>query len=731
MADPQLIEWLRQLRGVEREYFDFRGQHQRVSDASLQRILEAFGHDLDDDRRIVQEARQLSEKDWRRVLPPAAVLRRGRNRHVAITVLRPLLDRLVWRLTLEAGGHMTGYVEPSHLPVLEERALDDLHFARLALSLPEDIPLGYHQLRLETAVGQALGHCRLIVAPERCYEPESMAGGDRLWGIAVQLYSVRSRRNWGIGDFTDLKAMIDRSAPLGVDVIGLNPLHALFPADPSLDSPYSPASRQFLNPIYVDPEATPEFAVCKEARGLVAGDAFQARLSQLRSVELVDYPAVWGAKEEVFRLLHQAFEDSVDTERRHDFEQFIESTGKSLEYISIFYALQQHFSNTGCPGGWQAWPEAYHRPDSDAVQAFGAKHRGEVRYHMYLQWLAHEQLQSAENRARRAGMKVGIYRDLAVGINGGGPEAWADQDLYASATTIGAPPDPLALNGQDWGIPPMRPDVLRERSYQPFIDLLRANMGEGGALRIDHVMVLYRLWWVPSGRPSAEGTYVYYDLDAMMSILALESQRHKCLVIGEDLGTVPEAIRHAMPDFGVYSYRVFYFEHDPDGLPRRPANYPAQTLVTVSTHDLPPLASFWRATDIELRQRLALYPDEDTREQTLAGRVRQRRMILAALHDAGLHRSPGDEADRLGQPISQSLAEAVQVYLARSRARLMVVQPEDWLYMETPVNVPGTRDEHANWQRKLDTDLEDWLEWDDVSRLARRITDARQTRPGG
>ncbi len=731
MADPQLTEWLRQLRGVEREYFDFRGQHQRVSDASLERILEAFGHDLDDDRQIAKEAKQLSEKDWRRVLPAAVVLRRGRNSHVAITVLRPLLDRLVWRLTLEAGEHMTGDVEPSHLPVLEERALDDLHFARLALSLPTSIPLGYHQLRLETMEGQPLGDCRLIVAPERCYEPEAMGRGDRLWGLAVQLYSVRSRRNWGIGDFTDLKTIVDRSVPLGVDVIGLNPLHALFPADPSLDSPYSPASRQFLNPIYVDPEATPEFADCKDARRLVADDAFQARLTRLRSDALVDYAGVWKAKDEVFRLLYRAFDGSAGKERRHNFEQFVESVGNSLANLSIFYALQQHFSDTGCRGGWQAWPDAYRRPESDAVQAFATKHRGEIRYHMYLQWLAHEQLQAAEDRARRAGMRVGIYRDLAVGINGGGPEAWADQDLYPSAATIGAPPDPLALQGQDWGIPPMRPDVLRERGYQPFIDLLRANMGQGGALRIDHVMVLYRLWWVPAGRSSTEGTYVYYDLDAMMAILALESQRHRCVVIGEDLGTVPEAIRHAMPDFGVYSYRVFYFEHDADGLPRRPANYPSQALVTVSTHDLPPLASFWRATDIELRQSLALYPDERTREQTLAGRVHQRRMILAALHDAGLHRSPGDEADRLGQPISKSLAEAIQVYLAMSRARLMVVQPEDWLYMETPVNVPGTSDEHANWQRKLDADLEEWLERDDVVRLARRITDARQTRPGG
>jgi 4-alpha-glucanotransferase len=727
MADPQLLEWLRQLRGIEREYFDFRGQHRRVSDESLERILAAFHHRLDDDAGIMGDARQLSEKDWRRVVPPAIVLRPARDNRIAITVLRPLLETITWRVSLEEGGDIAGDVALPELPVLEERALDDMHFVRLALSLPSDIPTGYHRLRLESADGHLLGDCRLIVAPERCHEPESLSEGQRLWGLAIQLYSVRSRRNWGIGDFTDLRTLVGNAVSMGIDVIGLNPLHALFPADPHLNSPYSPASRQFLNPVYVDPEAVAEFARCRPARDLVADDAFQARLSALRECDLVDYAGVAEVKDQIFRLLFRCFEDEADSERRHNFEHFVERHGKDLISLGVYYALQGHFSAVGSTGGWQAWPQAYHNRDSESVRAFAANHRDEVQYHMYLQWLAHEQLAAVEATARKTGMKVGIYRDLAVGVNGGGAEAWADQELYTSGATIGAPPDPLALQGQDWGIPPMRPDVLRERGYQPFIDLLRANMGRGGALRIDHVMVLYRLWWVPAGRPSAEGTYVYYDLDAMMGILALESQRHRCLVIGEDLGTVPEAIRHAMPDFGVYSYRVFYFEHDEDGAPRRPANYPEHALVTVSTHDLPPLASFWRATDIELREQLALYPDAATREETLASRVRQRRLILSALHQAGLHTRPEEQTDRLGEPISKALAEAIQVYLAMSRAKLMVVQPEDWLYMEAPVNVPGTSDEHANWQRKLSADLEDWLDRDAVRHVARRITDARRS----
>jgi 4-alpha-glucanotransferase len=729
LADSQLIEWLRQLRGVEREFFDFRGRHHRVSDDSLAGILAAFGHELDDDQAILAAARELSEKDWRRVLPPAVVIRPSRDNRIAITVLRPLLQTVIWRIRLETGAEIAGETELPGLPVLDERSLAGLDFARLSLVLPTDITPGYHHLQIEKTDGQVIGRCRLIVAPESCFEPETPSRGNRLWGLAVQLYSVRSRRNWGAGDFSDLVTLIRKSAALGMDVIGLNPLHALFPADPHLNSPYSPASRRFLNPVYVDPEIVPEFLRSPSARQLVAGGEFQARLAALRSRDRVDYAGVTEVKEQVFRLLFRTLMTEGDADRRQVFSRFVDRSGKPLKYLCIFYCLQEYFSSGGRSGGWQCWPPAYHDPDSKAVREFAERHRERIRYHMYLQWLAHEQLAAAEDAAREAGMKIGVYRDLAVGVNGAGPEAWEDRELYTPRASIGAPPDPLALQGQDWGMPPMRPDVLRERGYQPFIDLLRANMGSGGALRIDHVMMLYRLWWVAVGQPPGEGTYVYYDLDAMMGILALESQRHRCLVIGEDLGTVPEAIRHAMDDFGVYSYRVFYFEHDEHGAPRRPSGYPERALVTVSTHDLPPLASFWRASDIELRQRLALYPDEQTRADTLSFRRRQQKSILEALRETGLYTSADDGAKDLRRPVSPSLAEAIQVYLASSRARIMVVQPEDLLLMEDPVNVPGTSDQHANWQRKLSVDLEEWLESDQVSRLANRISAARRTDP--
>jgi 4-alpha-glucanotransferase len=719
MTDPGLIEWLRQLRGIERGFTDYRGEFREVPEASIARLLEAMGHDLEDEAALASRARELDERSWRQVLPPVLVRRPARDRLVPFTVLRPLLPRLRWRVLQEDGGTREGEVDPAGLPVLEERVLDGMGFCRLALELPADLPLGYHRLRIETTEGEPLGESRLILAPERCYEPPVIAQGRKLWGIALQLYSVRSRRNWGIGDFTDLRHVASAAADMGADLLGLNPLHALFPSDPKLNSPYSPASREFLNTLYIDPEAIPEFGDCEAATALVASAAFQARLAELRRPDYVDYPGVWAAKDEVLRLLFRHFEAHASQSRASDFDEFINRHGQAIENLATFYAIQAHFTESGRPGGWQAWPPAYQSPDSDAVAAFRRSHRRAIRYQMFLQWIASQQLAAAEQMARDAGMAVGLYRDLAVGIDGGGANAWADRQLYTVGASIGAPPDPLALTGQDWGIPPMRPDVLRDRGYQPFIDLLRANMGRGGALRIDHVMVLYRLWWVPAGRPSSEGAYVYYDLHDLMGILALESQRHRCLVIGEDLGVVPPAIREAMPDFGVFSYRVFYFEWEADGRAMDPASYPRHALVTVTTHDLPSLVSFWHGTDITLREQLKLYPDDSLREAVAHGRVRERRAILEALHRQGL--LPEGAAENPESGMDEALSGAIQAYLARSQAAVMMVQPEDWLHMDAPVNVPGTSDEHPNWQRKLDQDLEDWLDRPEIRALARRI----------
>ena len=720
--DAALIERLRALRGIERSFTDFRGATRHVSDDTVLRLLGAMGHSVGDEARLAGEADALEVRDWIRVLPPVVVLRRDTT--VPITVLAPLLPLVRWRVEAEDGRLLHGEVAPASLPVLEERGLRGLWYVRLGLDLPP-LPPGYHRLVLEKADGAPLGSTRLVVAPARCFVPEPIRAGRRLWGPAIQLYTLRSDRNWGIGDFTDLAGFAAGAAALGADVVGLNPLHALFPSDPALCGPYSPASRSFLNVLYIDPEAIPEFEHCDEARRLVSSPEFQQRIEALRAADFVDYVAATTCKMGTLRLVYAEFELSASKSRRQEFDVFLKKGGEELEKLALFYTAQEHFLAAGLTGGWPAWPAGWHDSDGPAAQALLAAEPGVVRFHCWLQWVAAGQLAAAERRARDAGMAIGLYMDLAVGSNGGGAETWADPALYALGATVGAPPDPLALQGQDWGIPPMLPDELRERGYEPFVRLLRANMSQGGALRIDHVMCLLRLWWVPRGLPSAEGSYVYCPLDDLMAIVALESQRNRCLVIGEDLGTVPPAIRRVMPEHGMYSYRVLFFEKDGERF-RAPAEYPAAALVTVTTHDLPPLASFWEGSDIALRERLGLYPEPGMADAARLERARDREALLAALAAEGLLPAGIEAGEPAPARMTEVLAGAIQLFLARSPAALMVVQPDDWLLMNTPVNVPGTHREYPNWARKLDAPWPALLARDSVRRLAGGIAQARR-----
>jgi 4-alpha-glucanotransferase len=714
MADSDTpIEKLSRLRGLGREFTDFRGRTRTLSAESKRQLLGALGHSVDDPLALDQEAQAFDERDWIRVLGPLVVLRR--DARVPFTVLSPLLPLIRWRVHTEQGDLVEGTVDPATLDVLADRRIREFSYVRLGLELPT-LPTGYHRLVLEKADGSPLGATLLVVAPAQCYEPAVIRAGHRLWGPAIQLYSLRSGRNWGIGDFTDLAGFAEAAAQLGADIVGLNPLHASFPANPAHAGPYSPSSRYFLNILYIDPENLPEYRDCLEAQRLVGMPEFQARLEALRAAPFVDYPGVTACKLEVLRLVHDAFAATATAERRAEFEQFVTISGHDLELFAIFNALHEQLAAAGHVGGWQSWPSGYRDPAGGAVRSFRELHARAVDFHCWLQWVATAQLRAAEHRATAAGMRLGMYRDLAVGPSDGGAETWAGGGVYVEGATVGAPPDALALQGQDWGIPPFDPDRLRESAYEPFVRLLRANMGHGGALRIDHVMMLMRLWWVPRGSVSAEGGYVAYPLEELLAILALESERCRCLIIGEDLGTVPGEIRAAMAEHRVYSYRVLLFERDDSGKFRLPGDYPRAALVTVSTHDLPPLASFWSGSDITLRERLGLYPEPVQAEEERRARVETRSALLDALGAAGY---PATGKSGI------TLLDAVQRFLAASPATVLMLQPEDWLGMATPVNVPGTHAEYPNWGRKLSADWQEFMGRADVRRLAEAVNALR------
>jgi 4-alpha-glucanotransferase len=686
--NPDLIRTLAALRGIAESYHDHRGELREVALETRAGILRAMGIDVDDPVSLQAAIDAATELSAGCVLPPAVVWRDG-------------------ELSLElALAGAAGEVPVSCTLEFESGAREhweaDATGATARLKRSGTLPHGYH--RVEVAVGEGeRAESLLVVTPERCYQPPALVAEARRWGVAVQLYTLRSAGNWGMGDFADLTRLAYGAGRAGADFIGLNPLHALYAADPAHCSPYSPSSRHALNVLYIAIEQLPDFADCHEAQSRVAQSGFQAELARLRAVPLVDYAGVAALKLEILRLLHLRFrreEIAKGTGRARAFEAFRAARGETLERHALFEALDERLrAERGATGGWPGWPEDYRDPHGPAVAEFALAEAERIEFHAWLQWLAESQLAAAARAARAAGMAIGLYGDYAVGADTGGSETWANQAVYRRAAAIGAPPDALALKGQDWGIPPQDPQALLAQRYRPFIELMRDNMRHFGAIRLDHVMALYRLWWVPAGLPATAGGYVRYPLDDLLGIVALESERNGCLVIGEDMGTVPDEMREAMRSWAVFHYKVLIFEKAPDGQFRAPADWIRPGLASVTTHDLPTLRSWWEGTDIELRAALDLYPGPEIRAQVEAGRVADRERLLDAMAAAGVRpRWPVDQFE-------PDFSGAVHAYLAATQAALVAVQAEDLLDMSDPVNVPGTSTEYPNWRRKLDADL--------------------------
>lgn len=702
--------------GISAEYNDIWGKPHATPEHTLHALLVAMHFPKEADPALL--LKNLEEQEWRRPLPPVMVFQEGMAPAVPLSLPAAKADHLHrWILTTEDGASTNGEFLPTDLPRLGEQRLGRTHFLRGELNLPALATPGYYRLEIESPEreAQAQTAMTLIIAPQTGYQPEAVQGEGRVWGPTVQLYGLRSRRNWGIGDFGDLHTLIDLSAEAGGGVIGVNPLHALFPDDPSRISPYSPSSRCFVNVMYIDVEAMPEFSESDAARKLVASERFQARLRRLRASDHVIYEEVSAAKHEVLAILYRHFCDhhlANDSGRARAFRLFRAEGGEALECHARFEALQEHFRRENpATWGWPAWPEEYHQPHTPAVTKFATEHNAAIEFFVWLQWIADEQLSALGQQSWRRGLGVGLYQDLAVGVHPGGSEAWAWQDAFADGAYVGAPPDEFNHFGQDWGLPPLVPHRLREAAYAPFIAVLRANMRHCGALRIDHVMALTRLFWVPAGLSPAQGAYVAYPLEDLLGIVALESQRNRCMVIGEDLGTVPEGFCPHLLAAGVLSYRPFLFERSDDGSFNPPAEYPRQALVSVSTHDLPTLSGFWKGSDLDTRASLQLFASKDQYGPLVVERAQDRARFLVALKREGLLPESTSIHPNAVPEMTPALMVAIHAYLARTPAQILVVQPEDILGIVEQVNLPGSRDDqHPNWQRRLPLDLEGWLD---------------------
>ncbi len=780
-SQPSRLQALCERLGICASYQDAWGQPHTLDDATLRRFLGALGIAADDEAALAAA--------WQRIDAQADVpapMRVIRQDQAKTLQLAARAIGLQWLLQAENGVEWHGEVMAANdappdlaaaafVPAAQtsdkvtsaerapEHATDGVTAdeAQASIELPADLPIGYHRLRIADAGIDLL----LAVCPAQCHRPQGLVTGERWWGPTVQLYALRSKRNWGIGDFSDLAQTVEIAAAQGAAFVGINPVHALFPELPEQASPYSPSSRIALNAIYLDVEAVADFKHCKTAQKLVAHADFQHQLAQLREAAQVDYAGVATLKRAVLSRLYRHFckhELAEDSPRAAQFRAFQQQASVSLRRHALFEALQSHLQAQNVAqdptlNAWASWPEAARDPSSPWVAQFQREHLDRIEFFDYLQWQCDEQLSTAQRHAKANGMPLGLYLDMAVGVNESGSETWSWPGLYALDAHVGAPPESYNPAGQNWGLPPMIPSALQAHAYRPFIDLLRANMRHAGALRLDHVMALQRLFWILRGDDAGLGTYVHGPFDDLLNLLALESVRAQCLVIGEDLGNVPPNFRETMGERAVHAYGPLYFERRPDGRYPRPGDWKAQALAVVGTHDLPTLRAWWRGDDITTRDRLALYPSAAQRDAHRAARAEERSALLQALQREGL--LPGDavarkrvaglrdnETDQRQRAKASAkvadtssdihidindtdprLTEWVYAYLGRGRSQLVGVQFEDVLQQLEQVNVPSTTEaRYPNWRIKLSLDLDQiaqeprWLAVSAALREARR-----------
>jgi 4-alpha-glucanotransferase len=689
-----------ELWGIQPDYWDIWGKHHITPADTKRAILHSLGVPTGTKEELDEALAARARQEWSRLAAPCLVISQNqRPRQFAVNLpadLAALDARLT--LTLENSAPEIHAVSLRDLPVAETMAFNGSSYVRKLVPLPDELPLGYHDL--EILVGGACASTRLIVAPDRAYLPEGL----RAAGIAIALYGVRSERNWGCGDFRDLQGVLDWAADqVGASFVALNPLHAIHNRRPYNTSPYLPNSIFYQNWLYLDVEGIPDFAACPRAQRLWAKPEIQQEVAALRASEFVEYERVQTLKMRFLKPLFATFlrEYHAGSARAHEFQEYIDREGELLRRFATYCALDEwiHSRNPNV-WLWTDWPEPLRNPDSQETEAFRKKHWRLVLFYQYLEWQINVQLSAAQQHARDKGLSIGLYHDLALATDRFGSDLWAHRSFYAAGCRVGSPPDDFSPQGQDWAFPPPNAAQHRESGYQLFVESIRKNSRYGGALRIDHVMRFFRLYWIPDGTDAAHGAYVRDHSDDLIRIVALESVRHKVVVIGEDLGTVQPEVRETLARFGILSYRLLYFEKDGAGAFRKPLDYSLQALVSSTTHDLPTLAGFWIHRDIEERRRAGVLDEAGYRAQRDAREIEKQKM-LDALLSAGLLPSGYPRSARDIPELTGELHNAVIGFLASTPSMLLLVNQEDLTKETAQQNLPGTTWQYPNWSRKM------------------------------
>jgi 4-alpha-glucanotransferase len=684
MSDAQL-EILAGRAGLAVDWIDANGRAQKVSPAVLRSVLTGLGHPAGSAQEIDASLLQLQEDQQNHRLPPLITADVG------------------------ASADLSRYFEGS-MPC--EIQLEDGATLNLKLDadakLPGMVPVGYQQVRIQDQ------HFTLAVAPARCYSVAEAVDDPtpRAWGLSAQLYALRRPGDGGFGDTQALEELARVAGERGAEALAISPIHAMFSSDTGRYSPYSPSSRLFLNSLYAAPgtilgERALRTAI--DATGLV---------NQLRHLEeqpLVDWPVAAEAKQKILRALYDGFSQG-EHPLHEDFSSFRHTSGEALENHCRFEALQADRAARGESLDWRQWPEEWRNPRSAALARFAEENADEIGYYAFCQWLIARCLERAQSAARSSGMGIGLIADLAVGADGAGSQAWSRQDELLAALTVGAPPDILNRSGQGWGISAFSPEGLVRNGFRAFIEMLRANFAHAGGLRIDHVMGLQRLWVIPNDAPPSEGAYLYYPVDDLLRLLALESHRHQAIVLGEDLGTVPDGLREKLSARSILGMRVLLFEQDNTRF-KPILDWPDNALATTSTHDLPTLNGWWHGHDIDWNARLDLI-DSHTEMDWRRHREREREGLRDVLNqDPQNFREEHRETDQV--------LDASVRFLGHTRAPLVLLPLEDALGIDEQANLPGTTDTHPNWRRRLPGESQALLDGPDAARRLEILACAR------
>jgi len=665
--------------GVATSYFDWSGRQIAVSQSTVVAVLAALGVQADTEEHCAAALSDVERRYWSNTLPPTVIARSG-----AETAFWVHVDHgdpaHVW-IRLEDGTVRSGIRQAENFTApfnLDGRLIGEATFV-----LPSDLPLGYHRLHLRS--GSAASDTMVIVTPSWLGLPDRM-GARRAWGLATQLYSVRSHGSWGIGDLTDLADLaVWAGSQHGADYVLVNPLHAAAPTTPMEPSPYLPTSRRFVNPLYLRVEAVDEFADMS-GRGRIR-KLHRAAVTRAAESDVIDRDHAWEAKRAACKLVYRVRRSAG---RELAFTAYKQREGAALDDFATWCALAEKYG-----GDWRRWPKELQHPGSPEVSRFTEKHSGAVDFHRWLQWQLDEQLANAQAQAVRTGMALGIMADLAVGVHPTGADSWALQNVLALGVTAGAPPDEFNQLGQDWSQPPWRPDQLEELGYQPFRTLIQAVLRHAGGVRIDHIIGLFRLWWIPEGAAPTEGTYVRYNHDAMIGIVALEAYRAGAVVVGEDLGTVEPWVRDYLRERGLLGTSILWFEVDTAGRgPLQAERWRELCLSSVTTHDLPPTPGYLAGEHVRLRNELGLLTRPASQE--LDDHRAEQQAWVAELRRVGL--LVPDTADDIND---DELIMALHRYLGRTPSRLLALALTDAVGERRTQNQPGTTDEYPNWRVPL------------------------------